>query len=81
VAGALDELAHGDERGGQVEVEQDDGSVAVGHPAELAVTVHAGVGASTGQRRPAWMGAGTPLRAIWPVKPSSLRAWRVGPLS
>jgi hypothetical protein len=37
--GPLGELVDGDEGGGEVEVEDHDGGVAVGHPAELAVTL------------------------------------------
>jgi hypothetical protein len=36
VAGCLDEATDGDERGGEVEVEVDDGAVAVGAAAEFA---------------------------------------------
>ena len=44
----LDELADGDEGGGEVEAEDDDGGVAAGHPPEFAVAVHPGVGAFDG---------------------------------
>jgi hypothetical protein len=38
-SGALDELTHGDDGGGEVEVEVDDWAVAVGAAAELADVV------------------------------------------
>ena len=64
VAGVLDELADGDEGGGDVVAEDDDG-VAVRHPPELAVAVHPGVVRSMGHRWVAWMRVGMPVRAIW----------------
>jgi hypothetical protein len=39
-SGASDELTDRDERGGEVEVEVDDGAIAVGAAADLAVPVH-----------------------------------------
>jgi DNA-binding NarL/FixJ family response regulator len=44
LAGSLDELADGDERGGEVEAGVDDLRVAFGAAAQLAVAVHPGVG-------------------------------------
>ena len=46
--GALDKSTHGNECGGRVEVEADGGSVAVGHPAELAEAVRPGMGSFDG---------------------------------
>jgi hypothetical protein len=40
LAGFLDQATDGNERGGQVEIEVDDGAVAVGAAAELAEVVH-----------------------------------------
>jgi hypothetical protein len=76
-AGMLDELADSDEGGGEVGVEDGDGVVAGGHPAEFAVAVHPGAGAFDSQRRVAWMGAGMPLQEIWAAAAMSLW-WLVG---
>jgi hypothetical protein len=43
--GSVDQAADHGEGGGEVEVELDDDLAFVGAPAELAVTVHPGVGA------------------------------------
>jgi NADPH:quinone reductase-like Zn-dependent oxidoreductase len=40
-----------------------------------------GAGSDAVQSAAAWMGAGTPLRVIWPSKPSWSSNWRVGWLS